>query len=213
MLEDTPTARSFVEALRASHHSFDLRPMTVEQANNQLEHGKVVAEIEMPIGFEQYVRSGDQGFVYMRVDNVNVDLAEDVRRAVRAAAVIFAERENLQNVRIAPQLRDTIPHDTGYVEYLGVSSIALAAVIAGGVLGGTVTAREWEQGTARLLRLSPAGARWVLGGRLLAAGLIGYVASGLTALIVIFGYGVHLQHPIEAMVALAATVGCATVLG
>src|SRR5204862_427810 len=85
---------------------------------------------------------GDQAFVYMRVDNVNVDLAEDVRRAVRATAVIFAQREGMKEVRITPELRNTLPHETGYVDYLGVSAIALAAVIAGGVLGGTVGAIE-----------------------------------------------------------------------
>ena len=212
-LEDSPTAHAFADALAASHHSFDLRPMSLDQAKSQLARGKLVAMIEIPIGFEEYIKSGEQGFVYMKVDNVNVDLAEDVRRAVRAAAVIFAQQQHMSDIKITPLLRDTLPHDTGYVQYLGVSSIALAAVIAGGVLGGIVTAREWEQGTARLLRLSPGGARPVLAGRLFAAALVGFIASGLTALTVIYGYGVPVHHPFEVMAALACTVGCATMLG
>ena len=213
MNEDTPTARQFVAALEAAHHSFRLQPMTAAKADSLVARGRLVAVITMPAGFEQEVQNGDQGFIELRVDNVNVDLAEDVRRAVRAAAVIFAQQEHIPDVRITPQLRDTIPHDTGYVEYLGVSAIALAAVIAGGVLGGTVVAREWEQGTARLLRLAPSGARPVLAGRLLGAALVGFAASIVTALVVILGYGVPVHHPVEAVTTLAVTVLCATVLG
>src|SRR5437588_286298 len=83
-------------------------------------------------------------------------------QAVQAAAAIFAERLNLPGIQIRPQLRNTLHHDTGYVEYLGVSAIALSAVIAGGVLGGTVTAREWESGGARLLAVTPGGPRPVI---------------------------------------------------
>ena len=80
------------------------------------------------------------------VDNVNVDLTEDIRRAIRAGATIFADRMGFPNIRIRPHLHNTISHDTGYVAYLGVSSIALAGVVAGGVLGGLVAAREWGIG-------------------------------------------------------------------
>ena len=213
MDEDTPTAHAFVSALEAAHHSFDLRPMSIDKAKSQLSTGRLVAIIEIPSGFEDSVRRGDQGFMTMTVDNVNVDLAEDVRRAVRAAAVIFAQREHIKDIKVTPQLRNTLKHDTGYVEYLGVSAIALAAVIAGGVLGGIVTAREWEQGTARLLRLSPAGTPAVLAGRLLAAAVVGFLASALTAGVVVYGYHVPLRHPLEGIVTIAATVGCATMLG
>src|SRR4051812_24926494 len=89
MDEHTPTAQAFVDALRDSHHSFDLRPMSLQKANRQLDRGQIVAVLHIPAGFEEQVRGLDQGFVTMRIDNVNVDLAEDVRRALRAAAVIF----------------------------------------------------------------------------------------------------------------------------
>src|SRR5207302_2172597 len=41
----------------------------------------------------------------------------------------------------------------------------------------------------------------------------GFIASGLTALVVIYGYHVPVSHPFEAMLTLAVTVLCATVLG
>lgn len=213
MREDTPLARSYVQALRDTHNSFELRPMTLDKARRELKAARLVAVIEVPAGFDARVRAGQTVPVNLTLDNVNLDMAEDVRRAIPAAAVIFAERNAFPEVRITADLRNLLPKDTGYVEYLGVSAVALAACIAGAVLGGTVTAREWELGTARLAQLTPGGAAAVLAGRLSAATLVGIVASSVTALIVWFGYGVQPQHPLLVGATLVCTVFACTMLG
>src|SRR5207244_7689974 len=110
---------------------------------------------------------------------------------------IFAERLDLPGVRVRSRLVNLLPKDTGYVEYLGVSAVALAAVVAGGVLGGTVVAREWETGAARMLLLAPTGVASVLIGRLAAAACMGVVASGVTGLVELLGYGVSAAHPLQ----------------
>src|SRR5437588_2434140 len=131
--EDTPAGRSFVQALRDAHNSFELRPMTRADALDQLRHGRLVAMIEVPTGFAADVAAGRPARVPLTIDNVNLDLTEDVRRAVPAAAAIFADRQARSGIRVTADLRNTLPHDTGYVDYLGVSAVALAAVIAGGI--------------------------------------------------------------------------------
>jgi hypothetical protein len=211
--EDTPLARAYVEALKDTHNSFELRPMDLATAKDQLEHARLVAIIEIPPGFDAGIRAGRTVPVNLTIDNVNLDLTEDVRRAVPAAAAIFAERSGFPDVRVTAGLRNVLPKDTGYVEYLGVSAVALAACIAGGVLGGTVTAREWEVGAARLLQVAPGGPAVVLAGRLAAAALVGTAASLVTAAIVWFGYGVTPAHPVEVLVGVVATVAAATALG
>jgi ABC-type multidrug transport system permease subunit len=211
--ESTPLARSYVEALKDTHNSFELRPMSFERAQRQLKAARLVAVIEIPPGFDAAVRAGNTVPVNLTLDNVNLDMAEDVRRAIPAAAVIFAERNNLPEVRITADLQNLLERDTGYVEYLGVSAVALAACIAGAVLGGTVTAREWELGTARLAQLTPGGAGAVLAGRLAAATAVGIVASSVTALVVWFGYGVRPQHPVLVWSTLVCTVFACTALG
>ncbi len=213
MGEDTPRARAFVQALRDAHNSFDLRPMTREAAHEHLRRGRLVAVVEIPQGFDARIASGRRSTVQLTVDNVNLDLTEDVRRAVPAAAAIFAERLNLPRVRVRPRLINLLEKDTGYVEYLGVSAVALAAVIAGGVLGGTVVAREWETGAARMLLVASSGAGPVLIGRLAAAACMGVVASAVTALVVIFGYGVPASHPWEVVAGIVFTVVASTSLG
>ena len=213
MLEDTPRARGFVQALRDAHNSFDLRPMGREAAMEQLRRGRLVAVIEIPAGFDARIAAGRRATVQLTMDNVNLDMAEDVRRAVPAAAAIFAERLDLPKVRIRPRLINLLAKDTGYVEYLGVSAVALAAVIAGGILGGTVIAREWETGAARMLLLAPIGAGPVLIGRLVAAAFMGMLASGITAAIVVVGYRVPVAHPIEVVAGVVLTVIASTSLG
>jgi hypothetical protein len=211
--EDTPGARAFVAALRDTHHSFALRPMPIDRARAQLKAARLVAIVEIPPGFDAGVRAGRTVPVNLTIDNVNLDLTEDVRRALPAAAAIFAEREGFPAVRITPASHDVLPRDTGYVAYLGVSAIALAACIAGGVLGGTVTAREWEAGAARLLQVSPYGPRPVLAGRLAAAAVVATLATVATAGVVWLGYGVTPRHPAEALAGIVATVLAATALG
>jgi len=211
--EDTPRARLFVHALEDAHHSFALRRMDAATAHALLERGRLVAVIEVPAGFDSTIAMRRAAEVRLTVDNVNRDMAEDVRRAVPAAAAIFAYRLRLKGVRIRPELVSVLKRDTGYVEYLGVSAIALAAMIAGGLLGGTVVAREWESGAARLLLVSPAGAAPVLTGRLAAAALVGVLASAVTALVVVFGYGVPAERPLEAAAAIVLTVAASTSLG
>jgi ABC-2 type transport system permease protein len=211
--EDTPRAREFVQALRDAHNSFALRPLDRATAHALLQRGRLVAVIEVPAGFDSTIAARRAAEVRLTVDNVNLDMAEDVRRAVPAAAAIFAERLQLRGVRIHPELVNVIPRDTGYVEYLGVSAIALAAMIAGGLLGGTVVAREWETGAARLLLVSPAGPAPVLVGRLAAAALVGVIASVVTALVVVFGYGVPALRPLEAIAGIVLTVAASTSLG
>ncbi|HEU0133082.1 MAG TPA: ABC transporter permease [Mycobacteriales bacterium] len=211
--EDTPHARAFVQALDDTHHSFDLRPMDLATAQRKLKEARLVAIVEIPPGFDAGVRAGRTVPVNLTIDNVNVDLTEDVRRAVPAAAALFAQRNGHPEVRITADLRNVLPRDTGYVEYLGVSAIALAACIAGGVLGGTVTAREWEAGAARLLRLAPGGPAAVLAGRLAAAGVVATGATAVTALVVRYGYGVRMAHPAEVAAGILATVAAATAIG
>jgi len=213
MGEETPRARAFVQALADAHNSFDLRPMDRDSALDLVRRGRLVAAIEIPTGFDADIAAGRLATVQLTVDNVNLDMAEDVRRAVPAAAAIFAERLQLRGVKIKLQLNNMLPFDTGYVEYLGVSAIALAAVIAGGLLGGTVIAREWETGAARLLLVSTSGAGPALIGRLVAAAGMGVVASAVTALVVIFGYGVPARHPLEVVGGIVLTVLASTSLG
>lgn len=211
--EDTAYARSFAQALDDSHHSFRLNPMSVAEAKEQISRGQLVSAIEIPPGFDESIRAGKTAGIYLTIDNVNLDVTEDVRRAIPAAAALFAERHGFPDVHVKADLRNVLAKETNYVEYLGVSSIALAAFIAGAVLGGMVIAREHELGTARLLSVSAGGHGPVLAGRLLAAAAVGTAAALVPMFVVWYGYGVPPKHPWQAAGIVVLTACTATALG
>src|SRR3954452_1601823 len=64
-----PLARSFVDHLKAAHHSFRLRPMTMGEARKQIGKGEIVAIIVIPKGFTDDIRRGKTVLLPVTVDN------------------------------------------------------------------------------------------------------------------------------------------------
>lgn len=213
MEEDTPLARAFADALADAHNSYKLEEMSFDEGVEQLKDARIGAVIVIPEGFDATIKSGRTAPVQLLLDNVNLDIAEDARRAIPAAASIFAAREGFQDVRLVPRLRNVLPRDTGYVEYLGVAAIALSAVLAGAILGATVIARDHELDASPLTRLTTTGPGPLLAGRLAAATLVGLIAVAATPAVVVWGYGVPIKHPFEAALGIVATLAAATALG
>src|SRR5262249_42469220 len=108
---------------------------------------------------------------------------------------------------------DVLPHDTGYIPYLVVSALALDAMVIAGTLGAMATAREWERRTVKLLRLAPASAAVVLGGKLAVAALIAGSPLALALLVIFFVYGVVPVAPAVTALTLGACVAIFTCLG
>lgn len=209
-------AQAFVRALRGAHRSFRLRPMTEMDAAAGLKDGRLVAAITIPADFTQRIQQGEVVPIDVRVDNVDVDLADDVQRALPAAIVAFGEAIGVPGVRVQLDEQDTLPHDTGYIPYLVVSGLALDALVVAAILGAIAVARDWEGGAAntwKVWRLAPVSATAVLVGRLLAAAALAAVAIGGAAVIVVAGYGVRPQHPVSVAAALTACVLIFTCLG
>src|SRR5215212_5619601 len=99
-LDRSPLSQSFVEHLDAAHHSFALRPMTDEQARDQISTGDILAIITIPRGFSERIESGGTALLPVTVDNVNEDLTGDVREALPSAITAFATRNGFPGVRV-----------------------------------------------------------------------------------------------------------------
>ncbi|HLH71148.1 MAG TPA: ABC transporter permease [Candidatus Dormibacteraeota bacterium] len=196
----------FVEALDEAHHSFRLIPMGQARAEALIGQGHLVGSITIPAGFSRRIAAGQTVVVQVQVDNVDVDLTNDVQRAMPAAIVIFGRKAGFPGVRAEVEERDLIPHDTDYVPYLAVSALALAAFVIAVSLSALAVAREWEAGTVRLWRVSPASPTALLAGKLLATGLVASGALAAAVLAVVFGYGVHPRAPLALAVVIVAGV-------
>lgn len=208
-----PYARLLAADLAAAHHSFSLLPMDARTAASALHDGELVASITIPAGFDAAVNAGDTVAIPLAVDNVNVDLTDDVQRALPSAITTFGHQLHLPEVRLAVAEHDLLASDTGYIPYLTVSALALDALVVAATLAALAVARDRELRTMRVWRTSPAGAAAVLAGRLSATGLVSLLAVVVSAACVVAGYGVGVRHPLEMIGALLACTAIFTCVG
>ncbi|MBV9280811.1 MAG: ABC transporter permease [Chloroflexi bacterium] len=208
-----PAARRLLADLQAAHHSFALRPMGAAAAGAALRRGDLVAVITIPRGFSAAVARGRTVALPVAVDNVDIDLTDDIQRALPAAIVAFGLQSHFPGIRLRAAELDLVGHDTGFIPYLVVSALALDALVVAGILAGVATAREFEGRTAALLTLAPVPPLAPLLGRIVATGAVSLVALLITAGVVVLGYGVVPAHPLEMAAALALCVGIFSCVG
>jgi ABC-type Na+ efflux pump permease subunit len=187
--------------------------MTESEAHNALRSGQLAGIITIPAGFGDAVARGATVPIDVEIDNVNVDITNDIQRALPAAIVDFGLRHNFPGVRVHMAEHDVLPHDTGYIPYLVVSALALDALVIAGILGALATAREWERGTVKLLRLSPASPGAVLAGKLAVSAAVAAGALAITLLAIVLIYGVVPVAPWTTVLTLAACVAIFTCFG
>ena len=205
--------KPFIESLDGAHHSFALKYMSAKAAEAALASGRLAGIITIPAGFSDSISRGQTVPIDVRIDNVNVDLTNDIQRALPAAIVAFGQRFQFPGLTAKVVEHDVLRHDTGYIPYLVVSALALDAMVIAGILGAMATAREWERSTVKMLRLSPASPGVVLAGKLTVVGIAAAVTLALAVLAIVFGYGVVPIAPWATAFALLACVAIFTSIG
>jgi ABC-2 type transport system permease protein len=208
-----PMAAQFIAQLANAHRSFALRSMSREQAMAQLSRGELVAMVTIPHGFSEAVQRGDTVPIGVTIDNVDADLTDDVQRALPSAIGAFAQKMQFTGIRLHPAERDVINHDTDFIPYLVVSALALDALIVAGVLAAISVAREFEGGTAAVLSLSPTHPLGPIAGRVVTTAAVSLAAMAATTVIVVAGYGVVPQNPVELLAGLAMCVAIFSCVG
>jgi ABC-type Na+ efflux pump permease subunit len=197
-------AQRFAAALAAAHHSFALKDMTREEADVALRSGRLVGVITIPPDFGAQLALGKTVPIDVQVDNVNVDLTNDVQRALPAAIAALGNDLGFPGIRVSMVERDVWPRDTEYIPYLVVSALALDALVIAGILGAMATAREWENKTVKLLRLAPAPPAAVLAGKLVVASGVASVALLAALAVIVLCFRVVPESPIATAAALGA---------
>jgi ABC-type Na+ efflux pump permease subunit len=149
----------------------------------------------------------------VRVDNLNEDLLFDLQRALPSAVLGFGHAVGLPGLRATLAERDLLAHDIPFLRYLSVSALALVAFVIAAALAALSVAREWEQKTLKLLRMSPASLGAVVAGKLAATGAVAALAVLAAAAVVMAGYGVVPVSPLGALGLLAVCVVLFSSLG
>jgi len=117
---------------------------------------------------------------------IDSNLVKNFRNRL-TAAVLILWNESLDARAVTVEQHPWLPHDVPYTVYFGMALLPLTASIAASVLGGALTAQEFEFGTILEYRLAPVSPAWILGARLtrlvlwsLIAAVMLLVAIGLT---------------------------------
>ena len=179
-----------------------LEKMTAADAERALGDQRVAAIIVVPEDFDALVARADAS-VDLYLNNINIDIADDLRRAVtRSVAEFDAPQLGLLGelhgpskglllpnpYRVAVAEHDLRETDVSFLQYQ-VIPILVLIVISIGLLGtALLTARDFERGTAKMMVLSPAGRLPLVLGRLLGGTLI---TIALVAPLVGLGFLTH----------------------
>jgi ABC-2 type transport system permease protein len=193
MQDSGPYAQKFYDAM--SHaHSFVLRKTSASQAQNLIEAGKIVAVVTIPADFDSSIASNRAVKVGVRINNLNTDFTNDIRRAVPLSITSFYSRAFPDVVTVTAHEMDRYKQDTGYIPYLTVSILVVALVLSSVLQAGPSAAREWENATIKELLLSPAG-RWAMVlGKMLGAFVICVASVIIVLAVLILLIGVRPVH-------------------
>ena len=156
------------------------------RADRAISDQRVAAIIVLPHDFDARLNTGD-AHVDLFLNNVDIDLADDLRRSVTRSVAEFdapqlgllgedggpAEGALLPNpYRVAIAEHDVRETNVSFLQYQVIPLVVLI-VISIGLLGTALpTARDFERGRAKLRVLSPAGRLPLVLGRLLGGTLM-----------------------------------------
>ena len=201
MLDNGPYARQLYSSMNRAN-SFRLFQTSSEDAQGQLESGKIVAVVTIPKNFDESVDQHLPVQVPVQINNLNTDFTADIRRAIPLSITSFYTKAFPSEIKVVSHESDLYAVDTGYIPYIGVSILVLALAIGGAIQSGTSWAREWELGTMKELLLSPAS-RWsMILGKMLGAFFLALAAAGIILLALIYPLHtrpVHVGETLEYM--------------
>ena len=161
---------------------FRLDEVDAAQAETQLKNLDVVAIVTIAANFTALLQAHQPAQVDVTVNNLNLDLTNDIRRAVPDAVTqYYLAQGNASPIKITMKESDLRPRDIQLFQYAVLPTIVLLLIISGLITGGLATAREWEISTVKELLLSPAPGSAVIAGKVLA----GFVTSFLLGVLVL----------------------------
>ena len=206
-------SHQWAQEMSATYHTYGIRYMNAHAAEEALSEGDVAAILWIPAGFSQHMAQHTMIRIHFVVDNVNADLTNEAELGISPAARAFAVANRFPGIRVVTTEKDVVKHEVGFIPYLVVSALALAAFVVAGTLAASAVAREFETRTLAYLKLSPTHPLVPLAGRLLATGAVSAIAVAVAALLVVAGYGVIPAHPAELAAGLALCVVIFSCLG
>jgi ABC-2 type transport system permease protein len=176
-----PAGTQITQAL-SSAGVFRLTQADAAEASRMYQNQQVAAVVTIPAGTSQMISEHRHAVIDVRLHNMDLDLADDIRRGVPDAVIgWYLARQPGGPVRAVisqAQLRAT---SVPLYEYSILPVIVLVITVSGILVAGMAAAREYESKTIRQLLLAPVPASVIIAGKMLA----GWAATTVTAVIVL----------------------------
>ncbi len=172
--------------ITADTEAYLLDQMETAEAESAIGDQRAAAIIVVPENFDEAVATGTAS-VDLYLNNVDIDLADDIRRSVtRSVAEFDAPQLGILGelhgpvkgvllpnpYRVAVALRNLRETDVSFLQYQVIPIVVLIVISIGVLSTALLTARDFERGTAKMMVLSPAGRLPLVLGRLLGGTLI-----------------------------------------
>ncbi|HUQ21357.1 MAG TPA: ABC transporter permease, partial [Gemmatimonadaceae bacterium] len=197
-----PAATRISKLFKGDGDAYLLSEMSQADAEKALGKERVAAIIVIPENFDAAVARAN-GVVDLYLNNIDIDLADDIRRSVTRTVAEFdapqlgllgelhgpSEGTLLPNpYRVAVAEHDMRDTEVSFLQYQ-VIPIIILIIISIGILGTSLlTARDFERGTAKMLILGPVSNTVLVLGRLLGGTLI---TIALVAPLIVLGFLTH----------------------
>jgi ABC-2 type transport system permease protein len=149
--------------------SFRITNATPQQAEALFKNVQIIAIITIPADFTQRVNAHEQTPIDVRVNNLNLDFTDDIRRSVPDVITDFYQAQGNANVmKISVHEQDLRSQDIELFQYTLVPITILILTMSGVVNSGLSTAREWELLTVKELLFAPTARSAIIIGKVLA---------------------------------------------
>jgi ABC-2 type transport system permease protein len=160
MYDQGPYAMAFVKAMRQAN-SFIIQNATASQADSLITQGKIVAVVTIPADFDSRVDAGENVTIPVRINNLNVDFTNDIRRGMSLALTNFYNSNFPNQGSVQIQELDSQSQDTGYIPYLGVSILVIGLLVGSLIQSGQSVSEYWDKSTFKEIFLAPIP-RWAI---------------------------------------------------
>jgi ABC-type transport system involved in multi-copper enzyme maturation permease subunit len=177
--DDGPHAQQLAAMLERSD-AFVVTPATADEAARDLQTLRVAAVITIPPEFDAAFTAHQPDPVDIRINNLNLDFTNDLRRSLPAAITSFYASQPDDPIDIHVQETDLRLQDIELLQFELIPDLVLLLTIAGAINAGLATAREWEDQTIKELLLAPISRGSLILGKLLA----GWLTTLLVAAII-----------------------------
>jgi ABC-2 type transport system permease protein len=172
---------------------FRITDATPQQAQDLYNKIQVIAIITIPADFTRCVEAHQSAPIDVKVNNLNLDFTNDIRRSVPDAITQFYHAQGANSpIKVTVDEHNLRQRDVQLFEYSIIPTLILLITISGMINGGLSTAREWESLTVKELLLSPAPRAAIIAGKVFASFVITFC---LGSIVLLLGYALGWTRP------------------